>query len=193
MDVAEKEEIKNIIKGESTLQIKIIDIGEVSTEKRGNNSWQQYEVTYKDLEKNKVTGHRLMSFKNPEVFEYFKHVNKDDTITVQIAKNEAGFWEWVSVGESEWPVASAGAKSNAKPTAKTYTPTSKPVSQYETREERAARQQFIIRQSSIASAIELVGHGKTVDAVLNVAQQFTDWVNKKDAVQDIKNMSDDVV
>lgn len=180
------------------MHIKIIDLGlaeTVPSKQPGKPPYTQYEVTYKDLDKNKVTGKRLVSFAFPEVYEFFKHVNKDDVVSVTLEKNEkTGFWDWIAAKDSTWDNAQAqmGA-SNAKPSAKTFTPSAKPVSQYETREERAARQQLIIRQSSISSAIDLLQTGSSVDEVLKVASQFTDWVNRKDPIQGLIDMSDDKV
>ena len=177
----------------------------VPSKQKGGTSYSQYEVTYKDLEKAKVTGKRLVSFAFPEVFEFFKHVNKDDVVSVTIKKNEkTGFWDWVAAEPGEWNQAQAQMQESqdAKPTPKTYASSAKPVSQYETREERQARQQYIIRQSSISSAIELVGTGAKVPKILEVAQQFSDWVNDrpsglgqcaKSAVQELIDLKDDLV
>jgi hypothetical protein len=52
-------------------------------------------------------------------------------------------------------------------------------STYETKEERAVKQRYIVRQSSISSAIELLtsnGLESTVGDVLNVAKQFEAFV-----------------
>lgn len=46
----------------------------------------------------------------------------------------------------------------------------------ETAEERARRQVYIIKQSSLANAIALLGAGSDPKKVLPLAQQFTDWV-----------------
>jgi len=50
---------------------------------------------------------------------------------------------------------------------------------YETAEERAKKQVYIIKQSSISNAIEIAktdGIGLSVPGVLAIAQELTDWV-----------------
>lgn len=61
-------------------------------------------------------------------------------------------------------------------------------SNYETREERAARQRLIVRQSSLTAAMSALGVGAgeagDVSEILELADKFTDWVfenNKSDA------------
>lgn len=59
-----------------------------------------------------------------------------------------------------------------------------PDPERETRAERILRQALIVRQSSIAQAVALVG-GKvdTVDKVLGVAEQIEAWVNRGDVLK----------
>ena len=93
------------------------------------------------------------------------------TAEVETEKNDAGFWEWTSfkriqmteqektpVGEPSKP-AVAVAKST-----------------YETPEERAKKQVYIIKQSSLANAIQYLPEGSSVADVVSIAQVFTDWV-----------------
>ena len=63
----------------------------------------------------------------------------------------------------------------------------------ETKEERAARQVYIIRQSSLSTAVELLGQGKSVDEVIKVAKQFETYVfDKSSSVNAINNIEDDI-
>ena len=54
-------------------------------------------------------------------------------------------------------------------------------SNYETAEERARRQVYIIRQSSLGTAVELLGSGASVADVINTAKQFEAYVFSKEA------------
>jgi hypothetical protein len=79
-----------------------------------------------------------------------------------------GYWDWVSIGGDN-------AVSETKP-ASAASGTRVTGSNYETKEERAQRQILIVRQSSLSSAVELLGPGKSVDDVINVAKQFEAYV-----------------
>lgn len=109
----------------------------------------------------------IMSFANPSVFKQVQELVGQE-VEVTLTKNAQGYSEWsaIGVGESSSTVAS---------------PTSTRVtgSNYETAEERAKKQVYIIKQSSIANAIEIAksdGIGLSVAGVLDIAQQLTDWV-----------------
>ena len=67
------------------------------------------------------------------------------------------------------------------------------VSNYETRDERIARQRLIVRQSSLANAIEVLTTAKVYDAAVikNLAEDFTNWVFEKGAVG-LENMESDI-
>jgi hypothetical protein len=103
------------------------------------------------------------------VFKAVQDMQQGKTYTITTEKNDKGYWQWEAVATEE-----ESKPSSAQTPAKT-------VSNYETREERQQRQQFIIRQSSITSAIALLaangGKKNTVEETLEVAQQFVDFVN----------------
>lgn len=154
--------------------INIVDVGSPSTKSAANGrSYQEIEVTYK-TEGGQVSNKRLMSFSNPSVFNHIKWLAKGDVVNVTTVKNAKGFWDWTGIGnEGEAPVATQ----NKPATQSTNRVTG---SNYETKEERAARQVYIIRQSSLSTAVELLGPGKSVDEVINVAKQFEAYVFAKD-------------
>ena len=60
--------------------------------------------------------------------------------------------------------------------AESATPTRVTGSNYETKEERAARQVYIIRQSSLATAVDLLGQGASTDTVIETAKVFEAYV-----------------
>ena len=152
--------------------INIIDVGQPNTHaaKNGRN-YQSIEVTYK-AENGQVANKKLMSFSNPSVFNHIKGLAKGDTLNVTTTKDANGYWQWTGIGGDN-EVAQQPATKSSQPTRVTG-------SNYETKEERAARQVYIIRQSSISSAVELLGQGKSVDEVLSVAKKFEEFVFAKD-------------
>jgi hypothetical protein len=164
--------------------INIIDVGAPNTHAAKNGrSYQSIEVTYKD-DQGQVKNKKLMSFSNPSVFNHIKDLTKGDQINLRTEKDAAGYWQWIGI---------EGDKTVATET-KTTPQTGGRVtgSNYETKEERAARQVLIVRQSSLSSAVELLGPGKSVEEVLAVAKQFEDYVfAKSTGIDAINEMEDD--
>ena len=98
-------------------------------------------------------------------------------VNITMEKNAKGFWEWKGIEKGQSNVganssAGVGSKSSGKVLG----------SNYETSEERARRQVYIVRQSSISSAIEYLkakapkGVEDGVKEVLEVAKDFENYV-----------------
>jgi hypothetical protein len=152
------------------MQIQVQEVS-VETVQKGRNSYQKLSVVHTANGRNSTKF--LMSFANPSVFNLFKDALPGSTWEVETKKN-GEFWEWVS----------AAPVGDATPPAKNATA---PIlvgkvtgSNYETAEERKIKQMYIIKQSSISNAIDLLGTGaKTppaVELVLDTAQRFVDFV-----------------
>jgi hypothetical protein len=152
--------------------INIVDVGAPNTHAAKNGrSYQSIEVTYKN-EQGQVANKKLMSFSNPSVFNYIKELTKGTQVNVTTTKDANGYWQWTGIG---------GDGSVATPESKPATGGRVTGSNYETKEERAARQILIVRQSSLSSAVELLGTGKSVAEVIATAKQFEEYVFGKDA------------
>lgn len=159
------------------MQITVIDVGTPNTHAAKNGrSYQSLEVTYKGAD-GKVGNKKLMSFSNPSVFKAAGTWNKGDVVDVVSQKDDQGYWQWTGIGtEGGSQVAqqsSAAPASGARITG----------SNYETKEERAARQELIVRQSSLSNAVSILTVGaKSVskDDVKQLAQELSDWVFGKD-------------
>lgn len=164
--------------------INIIDVGSPNTHAAKNGrSYQSMEVTYKD-DQGQVKNKKLMSFSNPSVFNHIKGLSKGDQINLRTEKDAAGYWQWIGI---------EGDKTVATETKTTPQAGGRVTgSNYETKEERAARQVLIVRQSSLSSAVELLGTGKSVAEVLAVAKQFEDYVFGKDQEVNFDDMEDDI-
>lgn len=177
------------------MQISVIDVGQPTTH-AGNNgrSYQMIEVAYKN-ESGQIQQKKLFSFRNPDVFKSAQTWEKGQAVHVQAEKNEKGYWEWIGLGE-------AAANSSPSPTASKPSGNTRVTgSNYETKEERAARQVMIVRQSSISSAVSALTASNNVPSsedILSLAKQFEDYVmgnetvtpNKADGGVD--NFEDDV-
>lgn len=168
--------------------INIVDVGAPNTHAAKNGrSYQSIEVTYKN-DQGQVANKKLMSFSNPSVFNHIKGLTKGAQINVRTEKDAAGYWQWTGIGGDN-EVAETKSESTKPQAGGRVT-----GSNYETKEERAARQVYIIRQSSLSSAVELLGQGKSVDEVINVAKQFEAYVlQQSTGIDAINELADDIV
>ena len=149
----------------------------VETKPTTKGSYQQLEVTYKNLTyAGKVESKKLMSFgANATSFKALANAQAGSTWEVTVVKNDKGYNDWTAVspgtmspGGGEVPVATS-----SKPAATAARST------YETPEERAQRQVLIVRQSSLSAAVATLAVGsKSVkpDEVIAVAKQYENYV-----------------
>jgi hypothetical protein len=166
--------------------INIVDVGAPNTHAAKNGrSYQSIEVTYKN-DQGQVANKKLMSFSNPSVFNHIKGLAKGDSLNVQTEKDANGYWQWTGIGGENEVAQSKPATQNATGGRVTG-------SNYETKEERAARQVYIIRQSSLSTAVELLGQGKSVDEVIATAKQFEAYVfSQSTGIDAINELEDDI-
>lgn len=160
------------------MQIQIIDVGTPNTVAGKNGrSYQTMEVTYKD-DSGKVGSKKLMSFSNPGVFKTISTLNKGDAVNVTTEKDQNGYWQWTAINQGgAAPMQQTQSAGSSAPATRVT------GSNYETKEERAARQELIVRQSSLSAAVSILTVGsKSVDkdAVKALAQELSDWVFQKD-------------
>lgn len=139
---------------------------------KGRTGYQKMTVNYsaKGEPKQKI----IMSFSNPGAYTAIKGLSDGDEIEVQFVKDDK-FYNWATVervgSTAKVVVTDPGLPTKAAP-ARTST--------YETPEERAQKQVYIIKQSCLAqaaaySALRSDGY-PTVEEHLEMAQQFVDWV-----------------
>lgn len=147
------------------MQVTVIDVAQETLSAKNGRTFQQLVVSYKN-DKGMAQAKKLVSFANPDLFKAAKSWTKDQIINVKTVKNDkTGYWDWVGLeGETV---------SESKPTASATRVTG---SNYETKEERAARQVYIIRQSSLATAVDLLGQGASTDTVIETAKVFETYV-----------------
>jgi len=157
-----------------------VDIKTIPTAK---GSYQTAEVAYKNNTfQGKVEGKKIMSFgATAGSFKTLTSAQGGETFEVEIVKNDKGYNDWVSMtkaGLSTEPAQGTGAAQaatiNKAPAGATAT-----RSTYETPEERAAKQVYIVKQSSLSAAINTLSIGaKKLEpaAVMVLAQTYTDFV-----------------
>ena len=120
-----------------------IEIVNVAVENKGK--YQMANVSYK-TEDGKVEGKKIASFTFKEVFKALSQSQTGDIFDVESQKNDKGYWDWTFV---------KAAGKNTAPTSGQYSTTVRKGGDWETAEERAKKQVYIVRQSSVAAAIRL--------------------------------------
>lgn len=170
-------------------QIQIITTQQ-TTKPTKSGSYTMLEVTYKDLSNGgKTDGKKIMSFASKEVFAVLSKAVQGETYNITTQKNEnSGYLDWVAATKD-----TGGSQVMATDT-KAYT---SPKSTYETPEERAKRQVYIIRQSSLTNAISVLKTEKNTPTpadVFALAQEMVDWVMENDVKSpaSFDDMMDDI-
>lgn len=152
----------------------------------GKGTYGVLTVTYRS--NGKIAEKKLMSFTNPTVFKHFEKAAKGDQVDVTSVKNDkTGYWDWTAIG--------TGEVSSASPT-----PTSTPArsgGNYETKEERAAKQKYIVKQSSLSAAVSLLTVGAKTppqpNEVIALADKFVEYVFNTDSMDAVADsLTDDI-
>ena len=122
---------------------------------------------------------KIMSWAVPKTYDKlagYKEFPFDANI-IMVKNDKTGYWDWVDI-----EVQQKGANiESTKPVGKVI------GSNYETPQERARKQVYIVRQSSISSAIEMAkarepkGTTKTVEEILKDASRFEEFVMTLDS------------
>lgn len=158
------------------MKVKILDVA-IENVVKGKSRYSKASVAYSF--DGQARTQNIMSFVNPDVFKKVQE-SVGQEVDVTITKNDAGYNTWAAIG----PVGSApsDAPSPASPTAPVglaAAATRVTGSNYETPAERAQKQVYIVKQSSLSNAIAfLQGQGEldSTDSVRKVAQEFVDFV-----------------
>ena len=152
--------------------IEVLKINRSHAGKAGTKGYEVVEVAYKDPE-GKTKGMKVLDFVQREVFKSLEGVNDGDILDVEFEQNDKGYWQFKSIAKGTAPASGTNTKgvSAAAPAAR---------GNWETSEERAARQVMIVRQSQLTNTIsyfELTKHTKaTPEDVIAVAKVFEAFV-----------------
>lgn len=174
------------------MKIKIIKTS-VEWQEKGKAKWQKLNVVFHNDSTGRVDGRNILSFTNKDVFGVLSSAQKDDVFEITEVQNAKGYPEIVKVEKLDStavavPASTPEAPSRSQPA---------PRSNFETPEERAKRQELIVRQSSLSNAIAVltVNAKGTLDAnaVEALADRFVDYVfDKPDVMAEIAAMDDDI-
>ena len=161
------------------MKIQVLSV-QVTTVPTAKGSYQVADVAFKNLTfQGKVEGKKIMSFGATKAsFEVLATAQPNDVYDVNVVKNDKGYNDWVSMtkgtadGAGPTQQAAVGQPTTGNAPARTST--------YETPEERAKKQVYIIRQSSLSNAVAALSVGakaplKSAD-VFAVAKDFEAYV-----------------
>lgn len=165
--------------------IEIQDVSRSDSTGKNGKSYGVLQVAYRA--DGKLQEKKLMSFSNPQVFKHIEGLKKGDTVNVKTEKDDNGYWQWTAIQNEE--------QQQSKPVQSGTTPTRVTGSTYETPEERAIKQKYIVRQSSLTTAIQILGVGaKSLDkqAVIGLAEELENWVFRVDLPKVATPSSDDM-
>jgi hypothetical protein len=134
------------------IQVLSTSIETVPTQK---GSYQSLEIAYKDLSNSgKVSAKKLMSFTNKPVFETMALAKPTEVYDVEMVKNDKGYWDWTKVTKGTGTSVSGVTAARGQSAAVGATAPSK--GGWETPEERAKKQIYIVRQSSLSTAASVL-------------------------------------
>jgi hypothetical protein len=148
------------------MKIVMLSTPEVEDKGKYNQLTVNYSADGKDQQK------KVMSFTFKDVYETLKKTQAGDAFDIKLEK-DGKYWNWTeakSLGKEDVPTGTMVSKKGA--------------GGWETPEERAARQIYIVRQSSISNALAYLALHKnaeelSVSTTLEIAKQFEDFVFSK--------------
>lgn len=189
------------------MQIQILSVQIVGAFTKANKPYEKLDLAYKNLTyQGKVEGKNLMPFgANAAAFKALRDAPAGSVFDITVQKNDQGYNDWLAATPVSGEAVGAPAPTNA-PSSVYSGNTSKTApartSTYETPEERAAKQVYIVRQSSLSTAVAALSVGSKsalkADDVIAFANQLADYVLGNDKAPasssdtGFDDMSDDV-
>lgn len=155
----------------------------VQAQKHGGGTYEAWRLIFTNDQGEAVNITKpVQSLKfNQRLAQAFKNLVTGDKFVIQEEKNAAGFWEIKTLTKGEDTAEAMGItpptpSRNPQP-APTNTSTGR---DFETKEERNKKQEYIIRQSSLERAIETLSIGSKVPlnpgAVIGLAEIYKNYV-----------------
>lgn len=176
------------------MQIEIVDVNRTDATGKNGKSYGVLQVAYRA--DGKMQEKKLMSFGNPTVFKHIEGMSKGESVNVRTEKDANGYWQWTAI---ESGVSASHSEKQPSSSVSQSGTTRVTGSNYETAEERAIKQKYIVRQSSLTTAISILSVGaKTLQAhdVITLAADLEEWVFRKEEVSlpkvDIADIEDDI-
>ena len=164
------------------MQIQILSIkAENKPTKTPGKTTPALDIAFKNLTfQGKVEGKLLYSFGgNKGGYDGLLNAAPGEVYDIDVVKNTAGYNDWTTAKKSDGSGVATGSSQTATPssTGKSFVPSK---STYPTDEERAKTQVYIVRQSNITAALNLLSVGAKappkIEDVIKTAKIFEDHV-----------------
>ena len=162
----------------SNMVIAIIAVEVGTAKSKAGKDYEFVEVTFKNKSfQDKVESKKHNQYGDKTVFSTLKSAQNGDVFTI-LRQKEGDFWQWIGIeqGANSAPTAISTPKANVG----TSTGASAaPKSNFETTEERAKRQVYIIKQSSLSTAVAALKTDKkalSADEVIDFAKVLEAYV-----------------
>lgn len=161
------------------MQIKITVVQNVlkSANDKNGKPYKVNEVAYKNHSfQDKLEEVKVNSYS--KIFPKVGEMQTGQSFLIDKEKNDGGFWEWQSIVPISPDQLASSTKESIKDTGSIKAIQVK--STYETPEERAKKQVYIVKQSSISNAVSMLSVGAKAplkrEEVLLLAQELVNWV-----------------
>lgn len=183
------------------LLVKILNV-DVENVVKGKSRYSIANVAY--MVNGEARTQKVLDFANPAVFKQLPGLVGQDVI-VTVTKNDAGYNQWSAIGDSAQEssaqssgqsVPRTGGPASTGPSNSSAGTTPPRPSTFETPAERANKQVYIVKQSSLSSAIALASGNKekaTAEDIIKTAQQFVDYVFGTPDTSKMETLESDVL
>ena len=171
------------------MQIQVLSIEVNNATSKAGKPYEQLVIAYKDLGNGgKVASKTIMPFGfQKDTFVTLKNAKPVEVFDIDVQKNEAGYNDWIHAkkGVASNATSTNVSQSTGQQSSSGGTTTSK--GGWETPEERAKKQIYIVRQSSISAAVNALSVGvktgpKAVE-VIEYARELESYVFESDKAQ----------
>lgn len=181
--------------------VKILNV-DVENVVKGKSRYSIANVAY--MVNGEARTQKVLDFANPAVFKQLPGLVGQD-VNVTVTKNDAGYNQWSAIGDS---AQESSAQSSGQSVPRTVGPASTGSSNssagttpprpstFETPAERANKQVYIVKQSSLSSAIALAANNKeksSPEDIIKTAQQFVDYVFGTPDTSKMETLESDVL
>lgn len=180
----------------STMVIRIIDVEESEATSKAGKPYKVLDISFKNQTfEDKIEAKKHNQYGDKTVYATLKAAKKGDVFTILRQKDDAGYWQWIGIEQGENTPMAAPAKAAG---GAAVAATAAPKSNFETPEERAKKQVYIIKQSCLGYAIDSLKTDKKNPApeeVTHLAQFYVDYVLgvNTDADKKLPEINDDDV
>lgn len=166
------------------MQISILSAQATTQNNSKGKPMQVLEVAYKNLTfQGKVESKKLFDFGvQKDAFKTLATAQIGQVYEINVVKNEAGYNDWIKVEKSDGGAASAASTPQRTSTTVSNATTASTATKgtWETPEERAKKQIYIVRQSSLTAAISTLTAGRKTELkpedVIELASRYEAFV-----------------